>query len=118
MAHQAIDRLIGARVRVIRQSQKLSLRYVAERLGVSHQQLLKYERGKSRISSERLAALADILNTSVAVLVGEGSQPEDVTKLLLDDAEMRLLNGFAKIKHPGSRMYLIKMVENWPVTSK
>lgn len=111
MAHQAIDPRIGARIRALRKSQCLSGRAFADQLGVSHPQVMKYETGKNRISGEILARMAAILNTSVAFFLGEGRANNN--EVPLDAA--RLLNGFAKIKNPQSRMYVLKLVETWPV---
>jgi transcriptional regulator with XRE-family HTH domain len=116
MASQAIDPHIGARLRRLRKRLGLSLRHVGRQVGLSHQQIGKYESGKSHINSERLAALAAVLKTTVAVLLGEDYANNNDRPL--NDDEQRLLNGFAKIKHPGSRMYIIKYVEDWPVTEK
>jgi transcriptional regulator with XRE-family HTH domain len=106
-----IDRRIGARIRAHRKLRGLSLRAVAEHIGVTHQQIVKYESGATHIAAERLTVLAAILKTSVAVLVGEGRANDN--EMLLDDEAVRLLNGFAKIKNPTTRTHIINLVEEW-----
>jgi transcriptional regulator with XRE-family HTH domain len=110
MASQAIDPAIGIRIRRLRQRLGLSLRHVSGQLGVTHQQVMKYEHGKSHINGETLAALATTLKTSVEVLIGKANDNETS----LDDDAARLLNGFLKIKSPKLRAYVISIVENCP----
>lgn len=53
-----MDCLIGARIRDRRQALGLSLRMLAARLGISYQQLQKYERGKNKIAASMLYDVA------------------------------------------------------------
>ncbi|CAN5216265.1 helix-turn-helix domain-containing protein [soil metagenome] len=61
-----IDAYVGARIQARRQALGLTLSAVAEALGISFQQLRKYETGTNRLSASRLHRLAEALNTSVA----------------------------------------------------
>ena len=56
-----IDAHVGARIRMRRVMLGLPLRQMAEVLGVSRQQLVKYERAKDRISASRLYLVASTL---------------------------------------------------------
>ena len=58
---QDIDRHVGARMRERRTMLGLSSQQVAEVLGITYQQLYKYEKGVNRISAGRLHALARAL---------------------------------------------------------
>lgn len=72
----SIDLLTGTRIRIRRVQLGLSQKFVATALGVSFQQLQKYETGANRVSASTLTRVAAALETSVAALVGEdGSQP-------------------------------------------
>ena len=53
-----VDRHVGARLRLRRMTQGLTQNDVAETVGVSFQQLQKYERGRNRVSASRLHRLA------------------------------------------------------------
>ena len=66
-----IDRLIGARVRLRRQSLGMSQTELGERIGVTFQQLQKYETGTNRISASRLAAIASILGVPITFFFEE-----------------------------------------------
>ncbi|MBL8537073.1 MAG: helix-turn-helix transcriptional regulator [Hyphomonadaceae bacterium] len=56
-----IDAGIGARIRAPRNALKLPLQYVAGLVGVTYQQLQKYESGDNRISAAMLTKIAESL---------------------------------------------------------
>ena len=62
---------LGARLRAWRLARGLSLAAVAAQLGVSYQQIQKYEKAQAAISLQRLFALAAILRVDVIVLLGD-----------------------------------------------
>src|ERR1700761_5121560 len=57
----AIDRQVGARVRMRRLILDMSQEQLAAGLGISFQQVQKYERGVNRIGASRLQQIADVL---------------------------------------------------------
>lgn len=65
------DAAIGFKIRKRRQDMKLTLEYTAYELGISKQQLRKYELGRNKISARRLAQLAPILGVTVNDLIGD-----------------------------------------------
>jgi len=71
------DRAIGERLKQLRQAQGMSQTTLAEAIGVTFQQVQKYERGINRIGSGRLQRIAAVLGTTVSALYGEeaGSEP-------------------------------------------
>jgi transcriptional regulator with XRE-family HTH domain len=73
------DAEIGKRIRARRESLGLSLQAVADAMGVTYQQVQKYERGDNRVAGGRLQALAAALRTSVAEIIedvaNDGSAP-------------------------------------------
>ena len=66
-----VDVEVGARVRARRRALRLSQSQLADALGITFQQVQKYERGANRVSASMLVAIAQVLRTSVAELVGE-----------------------------------------------
>lgn len=60
-----IDRNVSHRLRMRRKELNLSQEAVAARLGVTFQQVQKYERGVNRISAGRLFQLAQVLETTI-----------------------------------------------------
>lgn len=61
-----VDVFVGARIALRRAAMGLSQTALAQRLGVSFQQIQKYETGANRISASRLHRLASVLGTSPA----------------------------------------------------
>jgi transcriptional regulator with XRE-family HTH domain len=62
----AVDIYIGARMRERRLALNLSQAGLGEVLGVSFQQVQKYEGGKNRVSAARLFEICRILNLSLS----------------------------------------------------
>ena len=62
----AVDIYIGARMRERRLALNLSQAGLGEVLGVSFQQVQKYEKGVNRVSASRLFEICKILNVSLA----------------------------------------------------
>ena len=61
----ALDKHIGGRIREQRENLGLTQDELARRIGVSYQQIHKYERGSNRISAGRLGLVAEVLKVSV-----------------------------------------------------
>jgi transcriptional regulator with XRE-family HTH domain len=61
-----IDAMVGARVRMLRERRKMSQTALGEAIGVSFQQVQKYERGANRISASALFHIALTLGVSPA----------------------------------------------------
>lgn len=59
------DQQIGLRIRQIRKKKKMSQEQLGKEVGVSFQQIQKYENGHNRISAARLVKVAAVLGTSV-----------------------------------------------------
>ncbi|WP_282611094.1 helix-turn-helix domain-containing protein [Pelagibius sp. Alg239-R121] len=64
-AHELLNTQIAQRIRARRLALGLTQTDVAEALGVSFQQLQKYERGVNRIGAVQLYTLADLLDVSI-----------------------------------------------------
>lgn len=72
-----LDVAIGARIRVRRKQLGLSQEKLGVALGVSFQQVQKYERGANRVAASTLVRIAQALDTSPSVLLGEGETAID-----------------------------------------
>jgi transcriptional regulator with XRE-family HTH domain len=110
----AIDVAVARNVRVWRLARGLSQQRLARRLGVSFQQVQKYEAGANRIGAGRLVKIAAILGVPVSVLL-DRTQDDKASRLLAlvsDSRSFRLAHAFAAIKHGPARRLLVNMVEN------
>jgi len=109
-----VDFAIGARIRARRRQLNLSQGDLAESLGVSFQQVQKYERGVNRVSGSTLVAAAAALSTTVGWLVGEegeSAQSDDVFRALSTPGALELLHAYARITAPRTRGALLALAE-------
>lgn len=93
---------IGSLIRVLRKTAGLSQTALAERMGISYQQVQKYEHGVSELSISRLAQISEALNTSVNTFIAGTDPVLSESKSLygaLSDDEVELLRLFRKIKN-------------------
>jgi transcriptional regulator with XRE-family HTH domain len=63
--HVVLDERIGSHIRDYRTMSGLSQHALATALGISHQQLQKYETGTNRISASRLWHCAEVLGVRI-----------------------------------------------------
>ena len=66
-----VDRFVGERIRLYRSMVGMSQQKLAENLGVTFQQLQKYERGENRIGAGRLMVVAKALDIPITFLLDE-----------------------------------------------
>ena len=71
-----VDRLVGRRVRLLRKCQGMSQTELANAIGLTFQQVQKYEKGTNRISASKLFEIAQALNVEVASLFADAATPE------------------------------------------
>jgi transcriptional regulator with XRE-family HTH domain len=109
------DRRIGRRIRLRRLSRGLSQEALASMLGLTFQQVQKYERGTNRISAGRLDEIARVLRVPVAVFYdGEdaGEQADSPALALMATSQgMRLFRAFGAIGSPELRRKALEMLE-------
>ena len=109
-----IDVTVGRNVRIWRMAKGLSQAQLANRLGVTFQQVQKYEIGANRIGTGRLVKAAAILGVPIAALF-EGTSGEDPSRSLLalisDRRSFRLARAFAAIEQSAFRSALVELVE-------
>ncbi|KQW69218.1 hypothetical protein ASE17_12775 [Phenylobacterium sp. Root77] len=110
-----VDVAIGARMRLRRKSLGISQGVLSERVGVSFQQIQKYERGANRVSGSMLVAIASALDTTVGWLVGEegglSDAADEVIQALALTGAVELLEAFAAIPHASARAALVTLAQ-------
>jgi len=109
------DAVIGRNVRLWRMARELSQAQLASHIGITFQQLQKYEIGANRIPTSRLLNLARILAVDIARLL-DGTDVTDREKLrklaLFEDARSyRLALAFNAIANESIRLRITEMVE-------
>ena len=66
-----VDMAVGARIRLTRKARGVSQQALAEAVGLTFQQIQKYERGSNRIGSSRLYEFAKVLDVPVSYFFDE-----------------------------------------------
>lgn len=107
-----LDLELGFKIRQIRQRKEMSLNEVAGRIGVSSQQLRKYELGRNRISAQRLGQIAEILGVTAAELM-EIKQPSNSnTPFNIDREAERLWMSIKDPHHKDTILAIMKIAIN------
>jgi transcriptional regulator with XRE-family HTH domain len=116
-----VDVEVGHRIRIERLSRGLSQTALANQLGVTFQQVQKYEKGVNRVGAGRLTKIAEVLGVPVStffsgkeVLDSEQSKQADDTsplKLLTVSGAFRLLRAYADIEDTNLRRSIVDLVE-------
>ncbi len=120
-----IDRHVGSRVRMRRMLAGFSQEKLGESLGVTFQQVQKYEKGSNRISASRLQQIAKILDVTVSFFFDGapgGDTPQSgfadsgaatyVSDFLATSEGVQLNKAFLAIKDPKIRRRIIDLVES------
>ena len=109
----ALELAIGARMRTRRRQLGLSQTELADKLGVSFQQVQKYERGANRVAASTLVTASIALGSTVAWLVGEESSgrddDEDVFRALSRPGALEILQAFNAIADLPARAALLAL---------
>jgi transcriptional regulator with XRE-family HTH domain len=119
-----IDKHVGSRVRMCRMMLGMSQEKLSNALGLTFQQVQKYEKGANRIGAGRLHHISHVLQVSVAFFfegapnvpgqlegIGVASSPNFVTDFLASGDGLALTKAFMRIKKPELRRRIVNLVE-------
>lgn len=111
--YDPVDVSVGARIRLTRKMRGWSQQALAEAVGVSFQQVQKYERGTNRVSASMLARIAAALGVSVAELFGPAEAAsrasDDLAAMLGEPGALKLLQDYCRLP-PGYRAALASFI--------
>ena len=115
-----IDIYVGGRVRLRRKMLSMSQEKLGHKLGITFQQIQKYEKGTNRIGASRLKAMSEALEVPVSYFFpetsaaeGAGLQEEGVAFMMefMSSGEgLDLGRAFARIRNPKIRRKVIELV--------
>jgi transcriptional regulator with XRE-family HTH domain len=114
------DVYVGSRVRMRRKMLGLSQERLGERLGITFQQIQKYEKGTNRVGASRLQAMAQALDVPVAFFFPD-SGPEQAAGLSEDGSAfmmdfmstsegLELSRHFMRVRNSKTRRKIIELV--------
>ena len=109
-----IDVGVGARIKIRRRILAMSQDELARGLGITFQQVQKYEKGVNRVGAARLQQIATALDVPVTFFYdGDGKAREVESLLFLDSAfSLRLLRAYSKIKDQTVQRQLVSLMES------
>jgi transcriptional regulator with XRE-family HTH domain len=123
-APNPVDKHVGSRVRMRRMMLSMSQEKLGDALGLTFQQVQKYEKGTNRIGASRLQQISIILQVPVAFFFEGaptvGTQPEGmkeapspayVSDFLATSEGLALTRAFTRIKEAKLRRRIVDLVE-------
>jgi transcriptional regulator with XRE-family HTH domain len=115
-----VDRHVGVHIRMRRKALGISQEKLADALGLTFQQVQKYERGANRVSASKLWEIARALKTSVAYFyegleedaegTGRGLIGSNAQDFLLTPEGIELASAFPKLRRAGLRRKVLDLV--------
>ena len=120
-----IDKHVGSRLRMRRLMLDMSQKDVAEALGLTFQQVQKYEKGANRISASRLQRLCQVLQVPIAFFFegapqaiglpksteAEAESPDYVRDFLSTSDGLALVKAFTRIRNARLRHAIVALVQ-------
>jgi transcriptional regulator with XRE-family HTH domain len=123
-APNPIDKHVGGRVRMRRMMLAMSQQKLADALGLTFQQVQKYENGSNRMGASRLQQMSDILQVPVEVFFEGspnaseplGSNGSALSMAQIDDFVsnsdgLRLIGAFMRIDNAAVRRRIVMLVQ-------
>lgn len=120
-APNPIDRHVGSRVRMRRMMVSMSQEKLGEALGITFQQVQKYEKGTNRIGASRMQHIATILGVPVSYFFEDApgepnaagfaeAGPDYVSSFLTTTDGLQLTKAFVRIQDPKVRRRIVDLV--------
>lgn len=111
-----VDRLVGVRITALRKARGMSQTALGNAVGVTFQQVQKYEKGQNRVGAGRLREIARLLDVPVSAFFEE-SEPranaqEDVFGFLSGQGAIELLRAYAQIEDEQMRRDVLALVRS------
>jgi len=112
----AADVEVGQRIRARRMAKGMSQTELGNLLGITFQQVQKYERGVNRVGAGRLTRVAEALDVPVSFFFGATDAGSEDTRAILgfldSSYSLRLLRAFSRIPQTHVQRAVVELVEN------
>lgn len=112
-----LDVALGSRIRLRRRELALSQEQLARQVGITFQQVQKYEHGTNRVSFSRLVEIAQALRCGVMDLVGDLDKSKSSSLFsrhvarLNEPGAAELLEAYASIQSPKHRRAILNLAK-------
>jgi transcriptional regulator with XRE-family HTH domain len=110
-----LDIEVGRKVRALRLERNMSQERLGDALGLTFQQVQKYEKGANRISAGRLQRIAEILGVPTTAFFADASSVHEPSngsfELTETGGALRLLRAYARIPSSSVKRALTTLAE-------
>ncbi len=111
------DMEIGRKIRALRLERGLSQSGLAEGIGLTFQQVQKYEKGTNRVSAGRLQRIAELLHVPITYFYGAGDRKKQAVQstslaLVQTKGAMRLLRAYGDIPSRATKYALVVLADS------
>jgi transcriptional regulator with XRE-family HTH domain len=107
---------VGQRIRARRMAKGMSQTELGAMLGVTFQQVQKYEKGVNRVGAGRLVRVAEALDVSISFFFGATDGGSEDTRAILGFLDtsyaLRLLRAFSRIPQAHVQRAMVELVES------
>ena len=112
----ANDAVVGHNIRVQRLAKKMLQSALADAIGITFQQVQKYEKGVNRVGAGRLVRIGEALDVPVSFFFGGTDAGSEDTRAILGFLDtsysLRLLRAFSRIPPGGVQRAVVDLVES------
>lgn len=107
-----IDRTVGLRITTLRKARGLSQTALGTAIGVTFQQVQKYEKGQNRVGAGRLREIANHLEVPISAQFDEGKEDgtDETFVMLAEHGSIDLLRAYAAIEDVEMRRNVLALV--------
>jgi transcriptional regulator with XRE-family HTH domain len=111
-----VDRLVGIRITALRKAKGLSQTALGNAVGVTFQQVQKYEKGQNRVGAGRLREIARLLEVPVSAFFEEpgeaGNRDDNVFGFLSTQGAIDILRAYVQIEDDQLRREVLAIVRS------
>jgi len=122
-AASSVDVHVGTRIRLRRKTLKMSQEQLGEQLGITFQQVQKYERGTNRVGASRLWSISKVLDVPVQFFYnglpdaaegegGENPTPPAIYEFINSSDGVALAHSVSQIKNKAVRRQILELARS------
>ncbi len=116
---EPVDKRVGQNISIFRNAKGISQTELGNAIGVTFQQVQKYENGVNRVSSSRLVKIAKTLNVPISSFFDNSATSADgpvsgpmVTDLLITPYAVQMLKAFSRLPSDTLRRNIVALTES------
>ena len=110
------DAKLGEKIRIRRTAARMSQSALGDALGVTFQQIQKYEKGINRVSAVRLEQIATALEESISYFQTDGhtvsKAGQELQTLMTDPINLRMCRALSGLDNETMRYQFVRLVES------